>query len=109
MDHLDTSWESAIEEEDAQPDHSASDHANMLIVSVILFMMLKAKHRLMYLSQTRNICLIVSEDLRVLLQTFSTSFLLTEVEVIKLHLGSLNCNPSFLKNYIIEQEMLHYR
>lgn len=84
MDPLDASWESAIEEEDAQPDHSASDHANMLIVPVILFMMLKAKHRLMCLSQMRNICLIVSEDLRVFLQTFSTSFLLTEAEVIML-------------------------
>lgn len=36
-------------EEVAQPDHTPSEHASTLISSVLLFMMLKAKHRLMYL------------------------------------------------------------
>lgn len=68
-DPLDTFRGSAIEE-GAQPDHSASEHASTLIASVILFMMLKAKHSLTYLVGWRPLCHIVSEDLRVFLQTF---------------------------------------
>lgn len=47
VDPLDTLKGSAIEEEGAEPEHSASEHASTLIASVMLFMMLKAKHRFM--------------------------------------------------------------
>lgn len=47
VDPLDTLEGSAIEEEGAEPDHSASEHASTLIASVMLFVVLKAKHRLM--------------------------------------------------------------
>lgn len=44
---LDAFKRTAVEEEGAQRDHSASEHpSTLIIISGMLFMMLKAKHRL---------------------------------------------------------------
>lgn len=98
VDPFDTFRGSAIEEEVAQSDHSASEHANTLIALLIIFVMLKAKPRLMYLvrwepyviSEVRTLgCFYKPSRRNCHASHVSTGFLWTEAEIIKIWLRVL--------------------